>query len=192
MEPFHEGGAAQTTAARAKTATYPRTVTDPERSHLDASSIPAPEFAQQRPKIEPPLGGEVNHRLATGQRQPGFNAPHVETELPCPATKKSFDFTLDVMGVLAPFLVFGRCQSNDSTQRTRTLTEDRQGKEAHPPEKLPIRCLDEVMGIVSNLKRSGPAWYRRKIRVDDHGNQILNPRRDLDLGKRRAHGVGPF
>ena len=192
VEPVHKGGTTQTTPARTETTADPRAITDPEGPHLHPSTIPATEFAQDGPKVEPPLGGEVDHGFAAGQGQPGFDSTHVKTELTGSAAKKTLDFTLDVMGVLAPLLVFIRGQSNDSTHRSGTFSEDRQRKEAHPPEKLAVRCFHEIVRVVANLERAGSAGHCRKVGIDDDGDQILDPRRDLHFGKGRCHGVVPF
>ena len=68
VEPVHKGSAAETAATRAEAATHPRTIADPKRAHFDPSPIPASELAQQGPEIKPSLGGEVDHRFASGQR----------------------------------------------------------------------------------------------------------------------------
>jgi len=157
VESVHEGGAAQTSPTWSKTAAHPCTVTNTKRSHLDPSSVSASEFAQQGSEIEPSLGGEVDHCPAAGQGETGFDGPHVEIDLACPPAKKGLDLALDVMGVLTPFLVLGRRQSNDPAQGSRSFPEDRQGEEAHAPEKLSVRCLDEIIRVVPNLEGSSAA-----------------------------------
>jgi hypothetical protein len=192
VEALHEGGATETTTTGTETAADSRTVTDTERTHLHPAAIAAPEFAEHGSEIEPSFGGEVDQRLAAGQGQPSFDAPHVETELTGPAAKKALDLALDVVGVLRPLPIFFRGESNDPTGRPGTFSEDRKGKQAHPSEELPVRGLDKVERVVSNLERPDSARDRGKVRVNDHGNQILDSWGDLNLGKGGAQGVVPF
>jgi len=183
VEPFHKGSATKTAATRSETATHPRPITDPKRAHFDPSPIPSSELAQQGPEIKPTLGGEVDHRFASGQRQTRLDGSHVETELSGPTTKITLDLALDVVGVVTPLLILIRRQSNDPAHCTRTFSKYRQGKEADATEKLPVRGLDEIAGVVPNLEGAGAAGYGRQVGVDDHRNKILDPRPDRDLSE---------
>ena len=175
VEPVHKGCAAKTAATRAETAAHPRAITDPKRAHFDPSPISASELAQKGPEIKPSLGGEVNHSFASGQRQTRLDGSHVESELSGPTTKITLDLALDVMGVITPLLIFVRRQSNDPAHCTTTLSKNRQDEQADATEKLPVRGLDEIAGVVPNLKGAGAAWYGRQVGVDDHRNKILDP-----------------
>jgi hypothetical protein len=126
VKPLHECCAAQASTARPETAADSRTVTNAEWSHLDPPSVATPELAEHGPKIEPPLGGEEDQRLAAGQGQPSLDAPHVETELAGSSAKKSLDLTLDMVSVLRTLPVFVRRQTNDPTRRSGPFSEDRQ------------------------------------------------------------------
>ena len=57
---------------------------------------------------------------------------------------------------------------------------------------LLMAVFHKVMRVVSNLERAGSAGHRRKVRIDDHGDQILDARRDLHFGKGGGHGVVPL
>jgi len=182
VKPIHEGGATQAPATRAKAATDPSTVADSERPHLDPAPIPARKLAQQRTEIEPSLGGEIDHRLAPGQRQSSLDRPHIETELAGATTEIRFDLALDVVGVFAALLIFPRCESDHPTHGTLFLSKDRQSEEAHPPEKLSIRRFDEIAGVVPNLEGARATRHRREIRINDHRDKILDPWYDRNLG----------